>query len=696
MASHNMSATRSGRAPHVLAPVLAVNDRLRTSARLAVLVAVLLLPCAVATWAYAGAIGGQVDFAARERVGVQVLRPTLRVLTTVVAGDTPDLTELDAAVRAHPQLDLAKTADAVRQAAAATTATAAARVALASALVDLVTQVGNDSNLILDPDLDSFYLMDAQVVQLPKALLAASGTAAPVAAAGSQALVAEQAVHVGELSGAAGALGSDLSTAVTNTKATGLDTRLAALAPVQDAAKGLASALTASLGRTGVADPKATGSAAAASVDPLATELDNLLVARIAQLSGKRTMTLVVTFAGLLVAVWFAAALWWRNRHEVGLVMTAVTAIAAGDLRERRLPDGRDELADIGRALERARRTLADQDAELRGAQDAREEQLRASFGQQRRAERQARERAQSVVDENAGMVLTELEDVIMQVDAVRTAARTIEDRVAAADTATRAVVQRAHGTDEVVSVLDDSLRRVADTASLIAGVAGQTKLLALNATIEAARAGEAGRGFSVVADEVKELATSTATSTEQITNTVASLKQDAGAMADTITRMAQGINGVDEANAVLHQVATEQHALVERLEHSARQAMDRMRSMAQLTEQLERRQYERAGTTGPALLRADGRSHEAQLLDLSSDGARFVIASSVPLRVDARIEVTLELDGTPLTVPARVVYREQDGDSARLGLSFLAPDARAAGVLEAHVRRLLDAAGLA
>src|SRR5581483_6807105 len=102
----------------------------------------------------------------------------------------------------------------------------------------------------------------------------------------------------------------------------------------------------------------------------------------------------------------------------------------AGDLQARTLPGGRDELGDIGRAIETARRTLADQAAELQAAQGEREEQLRDAFVQQRRAERQARERAQSVVDENAAVVLRELEDVMANVEAVRAAAGTIHDRV--------------------------------------------------------------------------------------------------------------------------------------------------------------------------------------------------------------------------------------------------------------------------
>jgi methyl-accepting chemotaxis protein len=684
------------RAPRVLAPVLAINDRLRTSARLAVLVAVLLLPCAVATWSYTSSVGGQMDFSSRERLGVQTLRPALVALAGTAGGGSPDLAAVEAAVKAHPQLALAEQADAVRTAGAAGTGTPAARVALAQALVDLITQIGNDSNLILDPDLDSYYLMDIQVLQLPKALLAAAESAAPVAAPGTKKLVAEQAVLAGELASAGETIDGDLATAVHNTQVAGLAGRLDSIAAVTKAASAQAATLTGALGSAGHVDPAPLAQAASASAAPLVTELDNLLALRVADLSGKRTRTLTITLVGLVVAVWLAAAVWWRNRHDVRLMVTGMTAIAGGDLGERPLPDGRDELGEIGRALATARGILAEQEAGLRQAQADREEQMHASFVQQRRAERQARERAQRVVDENSHVVIDELSNVMAQVEAVRTAARTIEERVTAADSATRSVISRAQGTDEVVSVLEESLRRVADTALLIAGVAGQTKLLALNATIEAARAGEAGRGFSVVASEVKELASSTATSTEQITSTVSSLKDDAGAMAATITGMAKGIDGVGEANAVLRTVAAEQHTLVEQLEHSARQAIDRMRGMAELTEKLERRNVERANATGPVLVRTAERTYELEMLDLSTGGMRLFVPPEVPLTEQAKVDVTFSLGDQELTVPARVAYRRSEGAAFRVGLSFLAPDPRTLELIERHVVATLEADGLA
>ena len=84
------------------------------------------------------------------------------------------------------------------------------------------------------------------------------------------------------------------------------------------------------------------------------------------------------------------------------------------------------------------------------------------------------------------------------------------------AEFASAAVVE-AERTSATIQGLADTAQKIGDVVALIQNIASQTNLLALNATIEAARAGEAGRGFAVLASEVKALATQTAKATEDI-----------------------------------------------------------------------------------------------------------------------------------------------------------------------------------
>jgi len=96
-----------------------------------------------------------------------------------------------------------------------------------------------------------------------------------------------------------------------------------------------------------------------------------------------------------------------------------------------------------------------------------------------------------------------------------------------------RLAVDEAHSTDGEMTTLAESAQKIGDIVKLIQTIAEQTNLLALNATIEAARAGEAGRGFAVVASEVKSLAVQTAKATEAIVGQILAVQGSTASAVD-------------------------------------------------------------------------------------------------------------------------------------------------------------------
>jgi methyl-accepting chemotaxis protein len=125
-----------------------------------------------------------------------------------------------------------------------------------------------------------------------------------------------------------------------------------------------------------------------------------------------------------------------------------------------------------------------------------------------------------------------------------------INTRVAdAAATATRGV-ELTQTSTEAIAVLSAAADRIGAVVGFIQSIAAQTNLLALNATIEAARAGEAGRGFSIVANEVKALAGQTAKATEDITAQINAMQDATHTTVRAIDEIGTTIRSIDEITA--------------------------------------------------------------------------------------------------------------------------------------------------
>jgi methyl-accepting chemotaxis protein len=166
----------------------------------------------------------------------------------------------------------------------------------------------------------------------------------------------------------------------------------------------------------------------------------------------------------------------------------------------------------------------------------------------------------------SASSVAAASEEATTNVQAVASSSRRMTEslqevihEIGVSRNATDSAASEARETAVIAAGLIEATKKIDDVVTIIQDIASQTNLLALNATIEAARAGDAGKGFAVVANEVKNLATQTASSTEQIAEQVGSVQTVSAQVVDAIGKICETIQRVSEmSNSVASHVAAQ------------------------------------------------------------------------------------------------------------------------------------------
>jgi methyl-accepting chemotaxis protein len=511
---------------------------------------VFALPIVLLAWAYFGDKAAAIGFSAKERVGVAYVRdamPLLRELQrerffslqAVATGNAPaELGEVRTAIEAHlktlaatdaklgaelgttPALAVLREKGAALPAAAAGLDTVlAAHNARVQALLDLITVATDNSNLTLDPDLDTYYLMDAATGALPTLVEATAqlrGVATALAGGAQGSPAVARVLHAQE------AVGDyvDARWAAGVAKVEGVhpgwkrevdfDAARAALHRFHEVV--VSSESPARLRDAGNAAVEGLFKAQALSL----ARLDELLEARIAGLEQRRNaVAAVLLLAGLAVVYLFTS---FRKVLEGGLreVEFHINAMRDGDLTTTPRAWGGDEAARLMTTLAAMQDALRRIVSQVRGASDS---IVSASTQIASGANDLSSRTEQSAAN---------LEETASAMEEIAATVKRGEDAVGEASRLAVANAEQAEQGGRIVGELVQTMQaingssvRIGDIIGTIDGIAFQTNILALNAAVEAARAGEQGRGFAVVASEVRALAQRSATAAREIKSLV-------------------------------------------------------------------------------------------------------------------------------------------------------------------------------
>ena len=176
-----------------------------------------------------------------------------------------------------------------------------------------------------------------------------------------------------------------------------------------------------------------------------------------------------------------------------------------------------------------------------------------------------------------------------------------------------RQAVSQAEKTTAGITGLSQAAEHIGAVVNLIRTIAEQTNLLALNATIEAARAGQAGRGFSVVAAEVKSLANETSKATEEVRKQVSAMQAATQEVATAITDVVRTIASISKISAVIYSAAQMQNSATQDIARFTDDAGRRTTEVAHNIESVNHKAIE-AGSAATQVLSA------AQMLSRESN----------------------------------------------------------------------------